>query len=218
MNGTWALVPLKRLDRAKRRLAPALSGPERGRLVLAMVKDVLAVLDAVERIEWTLLVSNEPEAGCLLPRGNFEVFYSAQSEGMNRELEHAAAYASARGAKQALIVHADLPFLTPAAMRRFLDAARGRDLLAAACKHGTGTNLLLTPLPLVIPLVFGAGSMSRFRRLAEAAGQELGVITEPCLSADIDDPEDYAQLLNHERCELASGPATREFLAERVPC
>jgi 2-phospho-L-lactate guanylyltransferase (CobY/MobA/RfbA family) len=59
MSGTWALVPLKRLDRAKRRLAPLLSGVERGRLSLAMVADVLAALAEVENIGRILLVSSE---------------------------------------------------------------------------------------------------------------------------------------------------------------
>lgn len=216
MSGTWALVPFKRLDRAKRRLAPALPEEERGRLVLAMVEDVLAALDAVRDIERILLVSSEPEAGNLLARGDFDVFYSAQSEGMNRELEQAAAHASSLGAQRALIVHGDLPYLTATAIRKFLAAAPVDGMQAAACKLGTGTNILLTPVPLRVPLVFGRHSLRRFRQLAEGAGQQLAIVRDPRLAEDIDDPADFERLCAPARGGLRPGCATRAFLGRHV--
>lgn len=216
MSGTWALVPLKRLDRAKRRLAPVLPEEERGRLVLAMVADVLAALSEVRDIERILLVSSEPEAGSLLARGNFDVFYSAQSEGMNRELEQAAAYASSRGAQQVLIVHGDLPYLTAPAIRKFLAMAPPDGMQAAACKLGSGTNILLTPLPLRVPLVFGRQSLRRFRHLAEAAGQRLDVVRHPRLAADVDDLADFERLCAPARGSPRPGCATRAFLGPRA--
>lgn len=214
MSGTWALVALKRLDRAKRRLAPGLPEEERGRLVLAMVTDVLAALDGVRDIERILLVSSEPEAGSLLARGNFDVFYSAQSEGMNRELEQAAAYASSRGAQQVLIVHGDLPYLTAPVIGKFLATAPPEGMQAAACKWGTGTNLLMTPVPLRVPLVFGRHSLRRFRQLAESAGQRLDVVRDPRLAADVDDLADFERLCAPARGGPRPGRATRAFLGQ----
>lgn len=216
MSGTWALVPLKRLDRAKRRLAPALPEEKRGRLVLAMVADVLAALDGVRDIERILLVSSEPEAGSLLARGNFDVFYSAQSEGMNRELEQAAAYASSQGAQRVLIVHGDLPYLTAPAIRKFLAAAPPDGMQAAACKWGTGTNILLTPVPLRVPLVFGRHSLRRFRHMAEGAGQRLDVVRDPRLAADVDDLADFERLCAPARGGPRPGGATRAFLGRHA--
>ncbi len=40
----WAIVPLKSLDDAKKRLATELSAEERRSLMLAMARDVLATL------------------------------------------------------------------------------------------------------------------------------------------------------------------------------
>jgi 2-phospho-L-lactate guanylyltransferase len=212
MNGIWALVPFKRLDRAKRRLAPLLAEEERGRLSLAMAADVLAALAEVEDIGRILLVSSEPEAGSLLARGNFDVFYSAQSEGMNRELEQAAAHASSQGAQRVLIVHGDLPYLTAQSIRKFLAAAPADGMQAAACKLGTGTNILLTPVPLRIPLVFGRHSLRRFLQLAEGAGQRLDVVRDPRLAADVDDPADFERLRAPARGGPRPGCATRAFL------
>ena len=217
MNSTWALVPLKRLDRAKRRLAHLLTEEERGRLSLAMAADVLAALAGVEDIGRILLVSSEPEAGSLLPRGDFDVFYSAQSEGMNRELEQAAAYASSRGAQRVLIVHADLPYLTAQAIRKFLAAAPPDGMQAAACKLGSGTNILLTPVPLRTPLVFGRHSLRRFLHLAEGAGQGLEIVRDPRLAADVDDADDFERLRAPTRGGPRPGRATRAFLAQYAP-
>jgi 2-phospho-L-lactate guanylyltransferase len=212
MSRTWALVPFKHLDRAKGRLAPLLPDEERGRLSLAMVADVLAALGEVADIERILLVSSEPEAGSLLARGNFDVFYSAQSEGMNRELEQAAAHASARGAQRVLIVHGDLPYLTATAIRKFLAAAPPDGMQAAACKLETGTNILLAPVPLRVPLVFGRHSLRRFRELAEGAGQRLNIVRDPRLAADVDDPADFERLRTPARGGPRPGCATRAFL------
>lgn len=211
-SDTWALVPIKRLDRAKRRLAPVLDSGLRAELVLAMLNDVLEVLAGVESVSRILVVSNEPEAGSMLHAGKHEVFYSAASEGMNRELEQAAAYASSQGAQRVLVVHSDLPYLTEYAIRKFLTAAPKQGPHAAACKLGTGTNLLLLPLPLSIPLVFGKDSLRQFEELSARAGQELKVIHDPRLAEDVDDPDDYTRLSNPPRGSRRPGRATRAFL------
>jgi 2-phospho-L-lactate guanylyltransferase len=209
---TWALVPLKRLDRAKQRLAPVLTSRFREELVLAMLTDVLEVLARIDSISRILLVSNDPEAGSVLHAGKHEVFYSAASEGMNRELEQAAAYASSQGAQRVLVVHSDLPYITAQAVRKFITVAPKHGLQAAACKLGTGTNLLLLPLPLSIPLVFGEDSLLRFQELTASAGLELEVISNPRLAEDVDDPEDYQRLSNPRRGSPRPGRATRAFL------
>jgi 2-phospho-L-lactate guanylyltransferase (CobY/MobA/RfbA family) len=147
-----------------------------------------------------------------LTHGDFDVFYSAQSEGMNRELEQAAAHASSRGAQRVLIVHADLPYLTAQAIRKFLAAAPADGMQAAACKQGTGTNILLTPVPLRVPLVFGRHSLHRFRQLAEGAGQRLDVVRDPRLAADVDDPADFERLCTPALGGPRPGRATRAFL------
>lgn len=212
MTETWALVPLKHLARAKARLAPALSEAERRDLVLAMASDVLAALQEVEAISHILLVSNEPEAGRMLSGGKLDVFYSAEHETLNEELTHAAAYAASKGAEQVLVVHADLPFLKPQDLARFLDTVPHAHLRAARCKLGTGTNLLLAPLPLNIPLVFGTGSLNRFIQQARSSGLELEVISDPSLGMDIDGPDDFDQLISGGPAGSFPGPATRALV------
>lgn len=217
---TWALVPLKNLARAKSRLAPAVSGSTRRGLVLAMAEDVLTALGQVPGIDRILLVSNEPEAGSLLRPGGrpagcsaaLEVFYSSDREGLNRELEQAAAYAAAQGAARVLILHADLPWLEPRTLERFIAQCPPGATCAAQDKLGTGTNAILASLPLPIPLLFGVESLPKYRTEAAARGLELRVYDEAALAQDIDCPEDFERLLAGLTSGESPGPSTRRYL------
>jgi 2-phospho-L-lactate guanylyltransferase len=212
MSKTWALVPLKTLDRAKRRLAPVLSEELRKGLVIAMAQDVLSALEESESIEKILLVSSEHEAGRMLKGKKLDIFYSDRDEGLNQELEFAAAYARAQGADRVLIVHGDLPLLNAQSIEHFVqdlpqDAAR-----AVGCKNGTGTNLLLSSLPLRIRLKYGRNSLQKFVDEASACGLPLETVIDERLGMDIDIPEDLFMLMKQGDNGITIGHATKAFL------
>ena len=209
MNGLWALVPLKRLAEAKQRLAPALEPAPRMELMLSMAADVLAALVQIEAVERVLIVSEDPAAEQLALDAGVEWFQAPPGGGLNSDLECAAVFAQQHGARQVLIVHADLPFLRPEPLRRFIADRSGKITRLAECKSGTGTNLLLTPLPLTFPLVFGSNSLTRFQRLL---GKMAKVIRNSALSMDIDNPEDLDCLLMHEANGSPPGPMTRAWV------
>jgi len=213
MSHTWGLVPLNNLAQAKSRLEPVLGSDGRRALMLAMAEDVLSALCAVAGIERVLLVSSEPEAGTLLRDWPIEVFYCADHEGLNHELEQAVAYAASQGAERVLIVHADLPWLQPGTLQRFIANCPSGAICAASCKLGSGTNGLLLPLPLPLPLVFGANSLQRFRDAAAAAGLGLRVVEDQRLSLDIDSPADFDQLRAAQAGGLLPGAKTHRLLA-----
>ena len=208
MNGLWALVPLKRLAEAKQRLAPVLETAPRTELMLSMAADVLAALVQIEAVERVLIVSEDPAAEKLAQDAGVEWFHLSPGGGLNSDLECAAAFAREQGAGQVLIVHADLPFLRPEPLRRFIANRSDKTTRLAACKAGTGTNLLLTPLPLTFPLVFGSHSLARFQRLL---GEMANVVRNSALSMDIDNPEDLDCLLMHEANGSPPGPMTRAW-------
>jgi 2-phospho-L-lactate guanylyltransferase len=103
----------------------------------------------------------------------------------------------ARVEGHALVVNADLPCATPAALRRL--AGAGLALVAAA--DGT-TNALSLPDPAVFAPLYGPGSAERFRRHAPFA-----TVAIPELEADVDGPEDL------ECLAPLLGPRTRALLA-----
>lgn len=103
----------------------------------------------------------------------------------------------ARVSGHALVVNADLPCATPAALLRL--AAAGLALVEAA--DGT-TNALSLPDPDVFAPLYGPGSAERFRAYAPFA-----TVASPELEADVDSGADL------ERVAAFLGPRTRALLA-----
>ncbi|MDR2838227.1 MAG: 2-phospho-L-lactate guanylyltransferase [Azonexus sp.] len=192
MRRLYALVPLKNLSCAKTRLANALADADRSALVMAMAHDVTVALAQSRLIERVVLVSDIADLPDLIGVPGVTRYIPASACGLNEDLSEAAVWAGDQGATDVLIAHADLPLLTPALIDRFAQATRPGELRIAPCKHDSGTNLLLAPLPL--PLVYGAGSLARFQSLAAAAGLSCDLWRNPMLAMDIDELADYEAL------------------------
>jgi len=166
---------------AKRRL-PA---PIRAAAAVAMLGDVVSAALEVGRV---LVVTDDP---AVVPPG-VEVMPDP-GDGLGA----AVAAGLARVEGHALVVNADLPCATPAAIAKL--AAAGLALVEA--EDGT-TNALSLPDVSVFAPLYGPGSAARFRARAPFA---TAVIPE--LVRDVDTGEDlerYAPLL---------GPRTRSLLA-----
>jgi 2-phospho-L-lactate guanylyltransferase len=178
-----------------------------------MAQDVLDALDVPESIDKILLVSSEHEAGRMLKGNKLDVFYSDRDEGINRELELAAAHAQARGADRVLIVHGDLPLLNTQSIEKFMQNLAQTSTRAAGCKNGSGTNLLLTPLPLGMKLKFGRNSLRSFVNEAGAHELPLETVIDERLGMDIDSPEDLRTLMEQRENAPLPGLATQAFLS-----
>lgn len=213
----WALVPLKDFAGAKTRLATALGAEARRALSLAMARDVAAALAHAATVTRVLLVSDIAGLARLMDVPGVGHFDTGRACGLNEDLASAAAWAATQGATHVLVAHADLPRLTPAAIDRFVAGAATADgVRAAACKQGSGTNLLLAPLPLPLPLVFGQHSLARFGQAAKAAGVAIDVVRDAALAADIDELDDFRTLAAAcARGELSG--ATANLLAAVLP-
>lgn len=220
MKQVWALIPLKDFASAKTRLASALSVEARRSLTLAMAHDVATAMMRSHAVDRVIMVSDIPDLERLMGIEGVGHFDTGLAQGLNEDLATAAGWAAAQGATHVLIAHADLPRLTPHAIYRFILEARNLPasrLRAAACKEGCGTNLLLAPVPLSLPLVFGKNSLARFCQSAGAADVAIDVIHDASLAADIDEPGDFWALAAAcARGELA-GRATADFLRATMP-
>lgn len=215
MKRVWALVPVKDFSCAKSRLASALSAEARHALALAMMMDVATVLKHSRTVARVVLVSDIPALDQRMGIDAIAHFDTRCAQGLNEDLAAAAAWAGTQGATHVLIVHADLPRLTPQAVDRFVSGAGETPptrMRGAACKQGSGTNLLLAPVPLPLPLVFGKNSLSRFCQSAAAAAVPFDVIHDAALAADIDEPDDLQALMLAHACGELAGQATAVFL------
>ncbi len=166
---------------AKRRL-PA---PIRAAAAVAMLGDVVAVALEVGPV---LVVTDD---GAVVPPGAEHV----PDPGGGLGAAVAAGLAHVTG--HALVVNADLPCATPAAIGCL--AAAGLALVEAS--DGT-TNALSLPDPSVFAPLYGPASAARFRAHAPFASVDI-----PELAADVDSDEDL------ERLAPMLGPRTRALLA-----
>lgn len=181
------LIPVKRLDEAKQRLAERLSVDDRRRLGLAMLADVLR---ATERWRARWIVTSDPDAeavglafGCrlLLDRGR----------GLNEALKEGAAIAKAEGVETLLILPADVPLVASEDVRSLfaLDAS-----VAIAPSQTGGTNALVLTPPDAIEPSFGPNSATRHAAAAKRKGMDALMLRVASLVLDIDEPRHLAAL------------------------
>ncbi|HEX2504716.1 MAG TPA: 2-phospho-L-lactate guanylyltransferase [Gaiellaceae bacterium] len=186
-----AIVPVKGLEGAKARLAPLLAADERAALVQRMLTDVLAACEASGAVTRALVVTPQP---AVAPAG-VDVLVD---EGEGHAAAVALALADGRAAAGALVVMADCPLATPAALARL--AAAARPVALAPARDG-GLNALALLDPTAFEPVFGvprAAELTAAR--ARAAGLEPAVVAEPTLAHDVDSPADLRALPQLEAC------------------
>ncbi len=194
-NGTWAVVPVKDLERAKRRLAGALDPAARHGLSLAMLADVLDALAATPGLDGIAVVSRDADVAALARRRGRRVIPETGA-GLDAAVAQAANVLSAEGCARLLVMPADLPLAAPEEIAAVLAAlAEAPGLALVPDRHGVGTNALACAPPDAIAPSFGAGSFARHLEAARNAGIPATVLRLPGLGLDIDTPEDLRALM-----------------------
>jgi 2-phospho-L-lactate guanylyltransferase len=209
---TLAILPVKRFERAKQRLAPGLDPVLRRELAEAMFADVLDAVGQVERLDGLIIVTGGGVAkeiahdkGALVVQDDELGHNAAAALGIRTAIEN--------GAQRVLLIPGDCPALDPDE----LDALLARPTQPPAAmivpdRHGTGTNALLLAPPDAIEPAFGPGSCQRHLRLARSAHIEAHKVEVPSLAVDIDTPDDLDAL------QTPPASRTRELLSELSKC
>ena len=209
---TAAILPVKRFAAAKSRLgASGVADELRTRLARAMVADVLDALAAGERIEQTIVVTDERSVYDAVCAHGATLVADTADAGQSEAVALGVTRARADGFERVLCVPGDCPALDAAELDELLAAADARaaasEVAIVPDRHGTGTNgLLLTP-PDVIAPSFGPGSCERHRALALAAGAGCVLARPSSLLLDVDTGDDLAALRN--RLDATRGAASR---------
>lgn len=187
-----AIVPVKALDRAKSRLASALTPAERRRLVREMFERVLAALAAAPvRVTW--VVSPDAEVLALAATWGARPLAEGPSE-LNAALEQARGAARAAGATALIVVPADVPLVRPADIAAIAGLLTdGADVVLAPDAAGTGTNGLALRADVALPFRFGGDSAALHLRAAAARGLVTRLYRAPGLALDVDDPAGLAR-------------------------
>lgn len=205
----WAVVPVKPFRVAKARLSTALNAVDRARLARVMLEDVLDAMVASRHLLAGLLVVTADDEAAPIARSHGAIVLSeAAPAGINRAIAQALDYLGEAQGAGMLVVPADLPQVSAAAIERivgFLGAPRAVAIVPAT---DGGTNLLGCKPAGIIPPSFGPLSFQRHRQAARRSGVTPSILAWSDLGHDLDRPEDLAAFLS-----LGTASRTHAFLS-----
>jgi 2-phospho-L-lactate guanylyltransferase len=199
-----AVIAVKVTARSKSRLRDALAPGLRKRLVSTLLNGVIDAAAGASRLSEVILVAS---AHCSVGSSVHVVRDDGRS--LNDAYVLGARVAASRGAAAALLLPADLPFVTSEDLDAIVAAAPPGGAALAPDRWGTGTNALYVPLPLSFSLAFGSDSAAQHTTLCRSVGLPLAPVTRRGLAWDLDTPRDlpcvaaeprYAFLSHASRC------------------
>jgi 2-phospho-L-lactate guanylyltransferase len=212
---TLAVLPIKRFDRAKQRLDPAVSPELRRDLAAAMATDVLDALRDIGGLDGLIAVTAEPAVIAVARAAGADIVRDDRDAGQSAAALMGIARARERQAGHVLLVPGDCPAIDPAEVEALLAgvAPAAPWVGVGPAPHGTGTNALLLAPPDVMAPAFGPGSFDRHVKAARAAGAAVHVERVESLGLDVDTAEDLAALRRALGDRPGVAPRTREVLS-----
>jgi len=189
-----AVLPVKRFDAAKQRLAAGIDEERRRELAAAMVADVLDAIGEARSIERLIVVTGDPIAQELAAKAGAEVVPDPEDAGHVQAAQAGIARAEAEGAERVALLAGDCPLLDPRELDQLLTGVPGSYVGIVPDRHGSGTNALLLSPPDAIAPAFGEGSRQRHVDAAREAGIPFGIEELPSIELDLDTPADVIAL------------------------
>ncbi len=185
---TWAIVPVKPLNKSKSRLSNILSNEDRFALMQEMFLHVMDVLRQIPALDEILVVSKDPVVLEMAESFGVQTYTKEKPSNLNGAVGKSAEYAWQNGAQSIIVLPADLAHLEAKGVEMLINAP-GR---IAICpdERFDGTNaLLLRDLP---EFTFRYGEESFQKHLGEAARLDLvaQIVYAPSIEFDLDTPAD----------------------------
>jgi 2-phospho-L-lactate guanylyltransferase len=189
-----ALVPLKRLDYAKTRLASVLDPPTRVRVMRALLEHTLTQVKAAPSIRSVTLVSSAVEASSIASEHGVAHF---DDRGLPWNDALAAAIAETVTSDAVAIVSADVPLLTTDDVEQFVAALTERGAVIARATDAGTNGVAMRPAG-AMPTTFGVKeSSARHAELAQESGLAPLIVDIPGLAHDLDTAADLEEVLRH---------------------
>ncbi len=191
---TWAIIPVKPLNRAKSRLAAVLTPDQRRHLAETMFRHVLEVVSTVPQIWGVLVISRDSRALAIARDYNAKTVQETGTPELNSALTRATQVIQSWGAESVLVLPADLPLVTPTDITNIISLGRSTPAIVMATdQNNDGTNALFMRPPGVIDYAYGKGSYARHHHLAESQGIDVLTYYSDQIALDIDVSDDLAE-------------------------
>ncbi len=182
----WILIPVKRFQDAKSRLANSVAPAERAKLARNMAATVIRAAVVAQGVERVYVLTSDPDALALARSQGADALDELESNsGFNSVIGTALDRLTQRGATRLMYLASDLPDLTAKDIEQFI-ALHGADVSIGHAMRDGGTNALLLAAPRRLTLAFGPDSARRHLANAAAAGLGAKLIDIPGISNDLD--------------------------------
>jgi 2-phospho-L-lactate guanylyltransferase len=189
----FAIIPVKGLVESKTRLSPFLSIPDRKRIIVALLEDVLSAVKESALFRRVLVVSQDRNVEEIAKR--YEgLFLHQEGQGLNAGIRQSTVVALRENASSTAVILADIPLIESRDLEE-LDSLGGRGsrvVLSPSLK--AGTNVMIRQPPNAIPPAYGRWSFSTHLRAAQKTEVQTYAISNPRLSFDVDTPDDLLAL------------------------
>lgn len=198
----WSvLVPVKRLERAKTRLA--VGDVARPALALAMALDTVAAAKAAVSVVEVVVITDDDDAAKGVEALGARVVADVPDAGLNPALAH-----GATTAQMPLLaaLSSDLPALRAADLDAVLGLARRHRVAVVSDLAGTGTTVLTATVPAAFVPAFGEGSLAAH---CAAGAVDLSDAAATSVRQDVDTVEELRRAAT-----LSVGPRTAAVLEE----
>ncbi len=201
--GVWVIIPVKPLDRAKSRLAQALSAEDRRRLAERMLHHVLKVVRDVPQLMGTLVISRDSKVLAIARDYGARTVQESGTPELNNALMRATQVVARWKASAVLVLPADLPLVSSEDIRSMISMGNGDTAMVIATdRQQDGTNAMFIRPPGLIGYSYGTGSFHRHIEMAKQMGVKPIIYTSDRLSLDIDVPDDLKSYAEHSKGTL----------------
>jgi 2-phospho-L-lactate/phosphoenolpyruvate guanylyltransferase len=203
-NSIWALVPIKRLEKAKQRLANVLEPQACAEFARRMALDVFAAAARARRLAGVAVITADPVIAQIARLRGFRSFDDKIEGGMRLAVEAGVRTLASCGATGVLVLPADVPLATANDIDTVLERhGSDRAVTIVAAEADGGSNALACSPTDVITFQYGPNSFQRHLNAARSAGVCPHVVVSSGLARDIDRPNDLAALLVHKSPSLS---------------
>jgi 2-phospho-L-lactate/phosphoenolpyruvate guanylyltransferase len=194
----FAIVPVKRFERGKSRLASMLDVVKRVKLCELLLDDTLITLHKAYVISEVIVISSDSRARRISDKHGARFLKENEEGGVNKAVAIADNYCNKAGADATIVIPQDLPLLAPCDINMICESGKGYNKYVAICPslRYDGSNALLRRPCMLIGTYYDNNSFDMHVKAAKEIGANLKIILSRRIMTDLDTIEDAENLMN----------------------
>lgn len=193
----FAIVPVKRFENGKSRLATLLTIAERIKLCELLLCDTLGTLKKTSMISEVIVVSSDMHAEKIAEMYDAKFLKQNNDSGVNEAVAFADDYCSEARAAATIVIPQDLPLLLPEdidMMCRFSEDYKKCLVICPSLRYD-GSNALLRKPALLLQTQYDNNSYQTHLKLANELGVNVMIVLSQRIMLDLDTAEDVQNLI-----------------------